>query len=287
MEIPEMIPPGGDLDFSTKKLNRIALIDADRLKYLVTYNIHKSIENNEIYPSTLEELCQERLESIFNWFEADGYIFCFSGKSYNTFRFGAAISKEYKGNRKSNMLYEEQGDDMMKVVKYIQKLYPSLIYSDLEADDILSFLHKEFKEDTFIYSNDKDLIQIPGFHFDEDKNDLIEISDQDAFRNLLGQVLQGDTTDNIPGLPQFGKKKVGTVLEETPVKQLPQVALRLFQKKFGLVKGLDLFVESYSLVKLRENHGKYFRSRYQSAFDLVRSMLLEKGKESKKTSYHS
>ena len=118
MDIPEMIPPmfGEEESIEVLKTNRIALIDADKIKHLVTYDIGKSIENNDIYGKSLEEFAQERLDNIFNWIDALGYVFCFSGKSFNTFRYHNAITKEYKGSRKFKEAYPDQGKDMFKVV---------------------------------------------------------------------------------------------------------------------------------------------------------------------------
>ena len=173
-----------------KHFEKIALIDADKMKHLVAYDVACDLKNNMTRcPNRLSMFIEDRLASIFNSFSARGYIFCFSGKSSNTFRSHIAVEKEYKGSRKEDpSFYEGKIEDMAETVRVVMNSHPTLIFNDLEADDILCFLQTP---DTFIYSNDKDLKQIPGTHFDFDKKDLVEISEEEAFRNLCYQMIVG------------------------------------------------------------------------------------------------
>jgi 5'-3' exonuclease len=255
-----------------KHFDKVALIDADKMKHLVAYDVSCDLKNNmPRTPDRLAMFIEERLAGIFNSFSARGYIFCFSGKSSNTFRYSVAVEKEYKGTRKDDpSFYEGKIEDMAEVVRVVMNSHPTLIYSDLEADDIVCFLQTP---DTFVYSNDKDLNQIPGWHFDFIKKDLFEVSEEEAFRNLCKQLLLGDTTDCIPGLKGWGPKKTETFMEKVGTKQLINKILIEYQTAMGLTKGTDAFVESWNLVKLRPNRGTYFIKKYESAFNLLNIIL--------------
>ena len=187
----QMFAPKNSFTQPVKKhFEKIALIDADKMKHLVAYDVACDLKNNMTRcPNRLSMFIEERLAGIFNSFSARGYIFCFSGKSSNTFRSHIAVEKEYKGSRKEDpTFYEGKIEDMAETVRVVMNAHPTLIFNDLEADDILCFLQTP---DTFIYSNDKDLKQIPGTHFDFDKKDLVEISEEQAFRNLCYQMIVG------------------------------------------------------------------------------------------------
>ena len=75
---------------------------------------------------------------------------------------------------------------------------------------------------------DKDLLQIPGYHYHLKKGTLEHISWYDAIRNFFIQCLMGDTADNIPGVPGIGRVKAKKALDKTPVEN--SVSLEYFHK---------------------------------------------------------
>lgn len=264
------IPGPYGVDLEKKHFDLIALIDADILKHLVTYDIHKDLMMNiQRSDSQRIQYIEDRLQSIFSSFSAKGYIFCFSGKSYSTFRHSIGMEREYKGSRTDPNFYKGKIEDMSFVVSYISNQYPTLVFSDLEADDVISMLQND---NTFVYSNDKDLLQIPGFHFDLEKWDVYHMSEEKAFYNLVTQVIKGDSTDSIPGLKGYGDKKSKELIESKPLKQGINLVLREYQLKHGLTEGTDMFCEMWMLVKLRSNRGTYFKEKYKRAFELLNAM---------------
>lgn len=256
--------------------NRIALIDADRYKHLVAYRIYQKL--NEGYKHDIqlvEEVIDDYLtRDIFNMFSAKAYIFCFSAPSSNVFRNYLAQEKGYKANRKEREdphYYEQKFSDMAHVYEYVNRRYPTLIFDDLEADDIVSFLQNDR---TFIYSHDKDLKQVPGWHFDIDKYNLIEISKDEAYRSFIKQMYTGDSTDNIPGIPGVGPKTVAKIFEDNnDIHSLILTCFNDYIQKFGFVEGISTFVEMYSLIAMKIDRGEYFREKYKLAFSLRDSLL--------------
>jgi hypothetical protein len=267
------------VNFSKKKIDKVALIDADRYKHLVTYRMWQKLmdEGEPHTTSMLNEIIDRYLSNdIFSLFEAKAYIFCFSAPSGLVFRNAIAQAKKYKGGRAKDdpYFYTNKYEDMAYVYEYINERYHTLFFEDLEADDILSMLQCE---NTFIFSHDKDLKQVPGWHWDILKYDLVIISEEEGFKNLLYQILQGDSTDNISGLQGFGEKaleKFKTDIDGPSIKaeHLVYHIMKLYTDRYGILKGFDTFVEMWSLVSLRLDRGAYNRDKYATAFYLIEKL---------------
>lgn len=268
------------------KTGRIALLDADYVKYSVTSRIKKEMDEGtaHIYEDIVVTLTKEWL---YRWNELieDPIIFCFSGKSQDTFRYKVGFEKEYKGNRKSREeLYEGENVDRYKIVKYIMDNNPSLLFHDLEADDIVSALQDD--DNTYIISQDKDLKQVPGMHYHWGDGDLIKRTPESCVLFLARQLLMGDSGDNIPGIYRLGEKKAYKIID--PYIENPKYALykafeyyiEHFGRKVskeeggGMINGIDAFVESWNLIRLRSNRGSFFKQKYAQMFDLKDSLIL-------------
>lgn len=273
---PFLVPVYEQYDvYEPKIINKIALIDADRYKHLVTYRMYQKMfdEGLEHSKQLLEEITEEYLRvDIFNCFKAVDYVFCFSAPSKNVFRHSISQIKEYKGNRRKEdpYMYPGKYEDMAYVYEYISKRYFSLFNKELEADDLLSMLQNE---NTFIFSHDKDLKQVPGFHWNISSGDLFFISIEEANFNLFSQLLTGDATDNISGLEGFGPKGLEKLLSEVNNDEMLILrVLKMFIDKYGLRNGVDTFTEMWSLVSCKFNRGQFFKDKYQECFYLVEKL---------------
>jgi len=249
-------------------VDKIALIDADYIKYLVANDILKDLKSKTaiIYKNPVHHYTQIRVDRIINSFTAKGYLFCFSGPSDNTFRCSVSFDRKYK-DRDYSESYEKELEDKTEVVKYIRDRYPSVKYNDLEADDLLSMLQND---DTFIYSNDKDLLQVPGLHWNIKTKSFFEVSKSDGLDFLMTQMLLGDSGDSIAGLKGCGEVGAKKLLMDIQVKDKPFKVLLEYMKKHGMVNGIDCFVEAWNLLKLRNGRGDFFISKYKGAFDTLR-----------------
>lgn len=83
----------------------------------------------------------------------------------------------------------------------------------LEGDDILGLLAtKEPTDGKVIVTIDKDLKQIPGWHYNPDTDELVEVTpDEGRYFHLL-QTLTGDATDGYPGCPGIGPVRARRIL---------------------------------------------------------------------------
>jgi 5'-3' exonuclease len=85
-----------------------------------------------------------------------------------------------------------------------------------EADDYISFwawARRENNEDYTVCSIDKDLFCIPGTHYVIHKDKILHLTPQESCRCFYEQLLKGDPTDNILGIPGIGEKKAKGILQ--------------------------------------------------------------------------
>ena len=127
-----------------------------------------------------------------------------SGKS--NFRDDVATIKVYKGNR--DPLHKPHWYNEIK--EYLRSVWKAEEEAHLEADDILAKLQSN---NTCIVTTDKDLDQIAGWHYNWVKDILYEVSVEQAIHSKYIQILTGDSTDNIEGIPGVGPVSAEKCLE--------------------------------------------------------------------------
>lgn len=261
------------------KFDRLALVDADFIKYLVCSDIKGYIKRNGYHPSEkigesyLYKFVNDRLKkTFFDRFDCKGFMFCFSGASNNTFRYKVGFTKEYKGSRSTT---EEQYDgfyiDLASVISVVAQHHNVYVHEEYEADDIVSVLQNEH---TFIYSEDKDVNQVPGMHYDKEKNALREFTENECRYSLCLQLLMGDSTDNIPGIQGVGEGTAVKLLEGVSYNNRIPKVLDVYMEKYGQVEGMDRFAESWMLVKMRIPRGGYEAEKLKAAY-IMRDFLIE------------
>lgn len=126
------------------------------------------------------------------------------------FREFLATSAPYKGNRISRrpVHFDE-------IRKYIVNNYDGVICHGIEADDATAMLTDSLRADgrsVAIAGIDKDLDQISGLHVNYKTGDSYVTSPKDAVYHFYHQLLTGDSSDNIPGIPGVGKVTATTIL---------------------------------------------------------------------------
>jgi 5'-3' exonuclease len=86
----------------------------------------------------------------------------------------------------------------------------------MEADDYLGINQNE---SSIICSIDKDLLQVPGKHYNFVKKEFYEVDEETGFRNFYTQLLTGDTSDNIKGIAGIGPVKAKKALADSFTEQ--------------------------------------------------------------------
>lgn len=98
-----------------------------------------------------------------------------------------------------------------KAREYLIGAFKAEVQDNLEADDLLGINQTT---STAIASVDKDLKMIPGRHFDIDKKSRSIISKEAADNFFLYQLITGDMTDNVRGVPQWGPVKAKALVRD-------------------------------------------------------------------------
>lgn len=97
----------------------------------------------------------------------------------------------------------------------------------LEADDLMGMLASCGK--AISVTVDKDLRQIPGWHWNPDKeHDASLVTKEEGDNFFYQQWMTGDTTDNIWGLWKVGPAKAKKFLDTTPREEWDQKILELY-----------------------------------------------------------
>ena len=127
------------------------------------------------------------------------------------------VYPQYKANRK------ELDADLKKALNYghnyMLEYHRAIPASGMEADDLVSIWAHECisaGQDYTIAGIDKDLLQIPGQHYNFAKKKHTVIDEDAGHYNLMIQCLTGDSTDNIPGIKGIGPKKAEKILKSIP-----------------------------------------------------------------------
>lgn len=139
------------------------------------------------------------------WLRAESKLVCLS--SYPRWR--GVVYSPYKANRK-----DPEPPLLQSCIQAIDEEFDTAKGDCLEADDVLGILSDSLINETVIVSIDKDLLQIPGWHWRPHRQQLVYQSEGNALYRFLTQWLIGDSTDNVPGIPGIGPKKAEKIIQD-------------------------------------------------------------------------
>ena len=114
------------------------------------------------------------------------------------------LSDLYKANRTESKPFYY---DFLR--EYLIKTFKAVVVRGQEADDELGIRQTD---DTIICSIDKDLLMIPGKHYNIDNRTIVQVDELGGFYHFCRQVLTGDSVDNIRGLDRVGPKRADNIL---------------------------------------------------------------------------
>ena len=172
-----------------------ALIDADIVAYRVACTLQEDDAEDFVYART-EDLVDQILVNT----EATEYRLFLTGK--DNFRY--TIYPEYKAHRP-----KEKPFWLEKCREYLKATFNAEVIDGQEADDALGIAQTE---DTIICSIDKDLLMIPGQHYNFVKDEFITVTPDEGIKHFYMQCLTGDRADNIKGIEKIGPKKAEKIL---------------------------------------------------------------------------
>lgn len=258
---------------------RIVLIDADIIVYTVCFTLARRLkEGKKVDINTAHSVTDTLVKEVLRKSKATHYL-GFLTESKSNFRLKVAVTLPYKGGRKTNkdkpIFYKE-------VRQYLRIHWQCQLMRGVEADDALTIASEAFKNNkgitTIIATKDKDLWQYPGEHYNMNTKKLMNITQEEAHRNLWGQVITGDmSTDNICGLSHAGKgysssfddPKVRMLGEHTYGPKTASVLLEgVPQKEYSRVV-LEEYLWAYGSIGAEESWEDLGLLRFYETFDLV------------------
>lgn len=204
---------------------RLLLVDGHSLIYRSFYAIPNLVTSSGFPSNAVYGFARTLLKVLRQWPSA--YAALTMDAEGETIRHQQY--EEYKANR------PEMPEDLATQIPKIEQLttalgIPVIKLANYEADDLIaSFVQQALSRnwEVLIVSNDKDLMQL----VDEDikmivpsnSDDEMELFDGERVEEKLGVppekvrdflALQGDQSDNIPGIPQVGKVRAKKLLQQ-------------------------------------------------------------------------
>lgn len=214
-----------------------------------------------------------KIRALRDTFSPDYIIFGSDLERSKTFR--RKLYKPYKAQRKS---HDPQIMDQMKYALQITDLlgFPIINNELYEADDILGMISKWTSErdiDFIIASSDRDLYQLVNettyIYSPKSKEVVDKLYLQDNYKLAPEQwvelkMLQGDQSDNIPGIPGIGKVTALKLMQQygsideiyNHLNQLkPGIKEKLENNKevLPLTRELVTILTDYNLINFNEN----------------------------------
>jgi 5'-3' exonuclease len=216
-----------------------ALIDGDILIYRVGFTTEN--EDWGIAKFRMNEMIDNILQAV----HAQSYSIYLSDSTTNNFR--TKFYPEYKANRKQPKPKHYEGLKYYLVTEEDARITP-----EQEADDELGIQQTLWNREletiqSIICTIDKDLLQIPGNHYNFVKNEHRFVTPDEGLRHFYTQLLVGDTSDNIRGVQGIGPKKAEKALLDcrTPQEYF-EVTAGLYEKDFKriLINGILLKIRT-------------------------------------------
>lgn len=175
-----------------------ALIDGD----IVAYRCAASSENEDVGIAIAR--VNDLMDRILHETGSEDYVVFLTGS--NNFRY--QYNPEYKANRTD----KPKPIHLQAVREHLVVNWKASVEDTQEADDALGIYQMANKE-TIICSIDKDLLMIPGEHYDFVKGIRREQFTIPAIRHFYYQLIMGDRTDNIFGFDGKARQSVPKKLE--------------------------------------------------------------------------
>ena len=191
--------------------NRVLMVDGDALCYYCAGNEDTSIGQARINVTSFIKQAMDRSGS------KSAVILVTGDGSNKGHRYAVARVKPYQGHRsgKSRPKNWEALRELIQAGSFnsVSPQITTNVTAYCEADDLFSYLSHEAPDEYVIFTQDKDMRMVPGWHLTWPDMMLFYVPpgtySMTMHDKLYGlrwfwtQMLMGDTADNIPGLPGY------------------------------------------------------------------------------------
>lgn len=230
----------------------IALVDGD----IVCYRAAASCEPNKSGKTEREPLnlavlrCNDLMNRILHDTNSEFHKTFISGP--DNFRY--AIDPNYKANR----VDVQRPEWLQPVREHLVVQWGAHVSDGIEADDNLGI---EQTDETIVCSIDKDLLQLPGRHYNFVSGVFSTVDEHQGWVNFYTQLVLGDRADNIKGYdglmrqicPKFLMPVLERIREADTTLQMYQVVHEIYEL------GDDALYRNAQLLYIQRKEGDSFR----------------------------
>lgn len=184
--------------------NKTALVDADIVAYRCAASCEKQgivVESPEVATMRVDELMQRILHET----AAYDYQAFLTGSD----NFRLKYNPEYKANRKDT----KRPDYLQLCREHLVVHWKAQVADGYEADDSMGIEQTKSPDTTIICTIDKDLLQVPGEHYNFVKQEFKTVSPKEGLLSFYWQTIMGDRTDNIFGFDGLARNTIPKKLE--------------------------------------------------------------------------
>lgn len=162
----------------------------------------------------------EQVQRVIETVGISDICICFSGRDIFRKKFFEAYKANRIGKRKPVLL--------KPLRDAIEAKYNCLTIQHLEADDLLGLIAKE---GDIMCSSDKDLLTVPGMHYNpmQSERGVIQVTPHEAIYTHFIQTLCGDTADNFKGCPGVGVMTARKKMLVAPPGEMWKTVVSLFE----------------------------------------------------------
>jgi DNA polymerase I len=204
---------------------------------------------------------KSKLKNLLDEIYATEYLMAVKGEG----NYRDLLYKEYKMNRKKNP-YSNQLKAFVPDIRRLAVESDMAVYAHgREADDLIRIWANQCRylnKDYTIVSIDKDLKCIPGKHYFMHPNladPFVTVSEDEARLHYYAQLIQGDPTDNIPGVPRMGPVKARKIVEScTSEAELQEAVVEQYYLAYGEENWFNYFLVNAKLIHIQEHMDDYF-----------------------------
>lgn len=214
------------------------IVDADILVYRVACTCEDEVEQ------VAKWRIDDSVNDIYEATEATEAIFYLTGT--NNFR--RRLDPTYKANRT-----QERPKHWQTCRDYLTKKYKAIVVDHYEADDAMGWNQTDV---TTVCSIDKDLLMIPGKHYNWVRKEWTTVTEDSANQTFYRQLLIGDVSDNVFGIKGIGPKKAEKALGElSTVKEL-------FEKVRSMYDDDKRLLLNCNLLWIMRKEGEMWQDKY-------------------------
>lgn len=233
-------------------MERIAVLDIDSIAYAIASpnkipkgdDFERDEKGRFLYIDKTEDEIEQNafdvLKNIFKSCQAENYVGFIKGKNTGKHRY--AIKSDYKHNRSG-----EQPSWWEFTSKLLKEKYNVYNVDNYEVDDIVNIYRLQTPH-SFIVACDKDLLNLPGIHFNWRTSTWQANTLEEAKYYFWRDMITGQTGDGIKGLPRKGTVFAEKFLSELTHDVYSDEIFKLY--KNTLPNGISEFCKNYECLKI-------------------------------------